>query len=377
MFDGKHFCFDVIVGTEVDQQMSSVYAMRFKSMVRTGLSAKAGINCKSEHHCRYRLLDKIGEGTYGTVFRAVDAYSGRVVAVKKMRKKVITESVIRNEIDLLSKIRHKNVVQITDEYETDDSSQRTGVTGAQPLSHHYLVLEFCDFDLHQILYEMQIEFSFSQIKNILQQILEGIAHIHECKVIHRDVKPENILVNRAGRVQIADFGFAQSLNHYSSSGFSSKVVTLAYRAPELLVGYRFYGTAIDMWSVGCIMYELWSRSGPVMVAADEYHQLIQISRLCGPINSNSLLGVNNMCFMSDLYLPQFYCRKTKQLFAIKCTEETNACDLFDRLLCLNINDRITAKSALSHSLFAEEPKPSDISEKLLDFEVRNAMAAES
>ena len=325
---------------------------------------------KTERHCKYHLLDKIGEGTYGTVFRALDTITGRLVAVKRMRRRAITDALVRNEIDLLTKIRHKNIVQLRDQYEEEltlSGNDCQHKTATHPLSHHFLVFELSEFDLHTILYEMRIEFSLAQIKNILHQILEGVAHIHECQVLHRDIKPENILLNRSGRVLIADFGFAQSVRRYSSSGFSSKVVTLAYRAPELLVGYRFYGPAIDMWSVGCLMFELFSRLGPMMSGVDEYQQLIQISRLCGPINSHSLLGVSNMCFMSDLYLPQFYRRKTRQLFAIKCCEETDACDLFDRMLCLNVDHRITATSALTHSMFATDPKPCDITEKLQNF----------
>ena len=359
--------------------MSSVYALRLKSMANKCLTAKSftanfapkrpksGPDLAFGQSCDYELIGKIGEGSYGTVYKAVDMSSGRVVAIKRIINRMTNDSMIRNEVDLLSRIRHKNIIELIDKFDSEDviavRDRNQSISASNQTLSQYLVFEFCDFDLRQILYEFRIEFTFGEIKNILQQILEGIDYIHDKQVIHRDIKPENILINQCGRVRIADFGFAQSFHKYSPNGFPSKVVTLAYRAPELLVDYPFYGTAIDMWSVGCLMAELWSREGPLMAGADEYQQIILISRLCGPINSRSVLGVNDIYFTTDLYLPQHYRRKVKQKFVLKCCEDTNAVDLFDRLLCLNIFKRISAKNALNHSFFSTDPQICDISTK--------------
>ncbi|XP_054165274.1 cyclin-dependent kinase 5 homolog, partial [Oppia nitens] len=414
--------------------MSSIYALRLKSMttclstLRTDCSncrlspptptlpplpphpstCSSTICCSSHNRCHqtlcqnYEILSKIGEGTYGQVFKANCTTTGRLVAIKKIINRYKTDDHIHNEINLLNKIKHKNVIELIDKFDSsqdyrcssssssssdgygkrfgdkmdeindnnnnnDDNENQRPSSGRQQI-HKYLVFEFCDFDLRAILYELRQRLSFAEIKNILRQILEGIAYIHDRQVIHRDIKPENILVDITGRVRIADFGFAKALQTISWNGFSSKVVTLAYRAPELLVNYRFYGTAIDMWSVGCLMAELWSPGdGPLFMATDEYDQLMQISRLCGPINSVSLLGVQNMYFMSNLYLPQMFRRNVRKTFAIRCTPETNSVDLFDKLLCLNIKNRVSATDALKHPLFNTEPQDCDISQTLKTF----------
>ncbi|CAG2115179.1 unnamed protein product [Medioppia subpectinata] len=325
----------------------------------------------------YELLTLIGEGTYGQVFKAQDVSTGRLVAIKKIINRLTSDEHIRNEINLLDQIRHRNIVQLIDRYDSREdevyepyvsnsksSNTTTTTTPCHQTIAQYLVFEFCDFDLHQLLYDMRLQLSLAHIKNILRQILKGMAYMHDRQVLHRDVKPENILVNARGKVRIADFGFAQCLSGVSWSGFSAKVVTLAYRAPELLVGYRFYGTPIDMWSVGCLMAEFWTRAGPLMDGDDERQQLIKISRLCGPINSVSLLGVRDMYFMSDLYLPQMCRRRVRQMFAVQCVDDSNAVDLFDRLLSVNVDRRITAAQALQHPLFAAEPKACDICHSL-------------
>jgi len=304
-------------------------------------------------------MTKIGEGTFGQVFQAEHINTCKVVAIKKIMSSCKSDVYVQNEIKLLQMMKHKNIIELIEIFHSKDFS----IDNNSNDSIQYLVFEFCDFDLCELLYNTSVKFSFGEIKNILYQVLEGLSYVHHRAVLHRDLKPANILINKSGLVRIADFGLAKSLYPCSPNGFSSKVVTLAYRPPELLLGCRYYGTAVDMWSIGCIMAEMWTRS-PILPGIDECHQLLLINKLCGPINSTTLLGIDNFYYLSDLYLPQLHPRRVKEMFISECIDDQNAADLFDGLLCINPAKRISARRALDHNFFLSDPKPCDISNTL-------------
>jgi cyclin-dependent kinase 9 len=345
--------------------MSSVYALRFHIVGNTCLqqnyinSGKTENTMQSNGKCeenrfKYKIMTKIGEGTFGQVFQAEHINTCKVVAIKKIMNNCRSDDYIENEIKLLQMMKHKNIIKLIEIFSINNSSKDL---------IQYLVFEFCDYDLCELLYNTKIQFSFGEIKNILYQVFEGLSYIHQSAVLHRDLKPANILISKTGLVRIADFGLAKSLCSYPPNGFSSKVVTLAYRPPELLLGHRFYGTSVDMWSVGCIMAEFWTKT-PIFPGIDDHQQLLLISQLCGPINSTTLLGLDKFYYLSDLYLPQLYPRRVKQMFINELIDDSNAADLFDRLLCINPTKRISARSALEHSFFISDPKPCDISKTL-------------
>ena len=152
-------------------------------------------------------------------------------------------------------------------------------------THIYLVFEFCEHDLAGLLSNPAVKFALSEIKTVMQQLLNGVFFLHKHRILHRDIKAANILITKHGSLKLADFGLARafSVNNKEKNRYTSRVVTLWYRPPELLLGERNYGPPIDMWGVGCIMAEMWTRA-PILQGRAEIHQLQLINCLCGTID---------------------------------------------------------------------------------------------
>jgi cyclin-dependent kinase 12/13 len=205
---------------------------------------------RSVHAYRRSRLQLIGEGTYGSVFLASDD-SGDLVALKKIRKEKkegFPITAIR-EIKILKRVNHKNLVCLRDvvsshQYINLHSSNAAAESKQQFREGDvFMVFEFCDHDLTGLL-ESKVPITDSQIKYYLHCMLEGLAYLHAQKIMHRDIKGANILISNNGDVKIADFGLARM---QAKGGYTNRVVTLWYRAPELLLGVSDYDTKIDIW----------------------------------------------------------------------------------------------------------------------------------
>lgn len=136
----------------------------------------------------------------------------------------------------------------------------------------YLVFEYLDHDLAGLLDTERARISRMHVKCYMKQLLEGVAYMHKNKILHRDIKASNLLLDNQGHLKIGDWGLARSWNE-NKIGYTNKVITLWYRPPELLLGEVNYGPAIDMWSVGCIFAELLFGS-PILPGRDEMHQVL-------------------------------------------------------------------------------------------------------
>ncbi|CAF3102229.1 unnamed protein product [Rotaria sp. Silwood2] len=210
-------------------------------------------------------------------------------------------------------------------------------------SKFYFIFEFCDHDLAGILRNPNVKFSLGHIKSIMQQLLDGLYFIHKNHIIHRDIKSANILITRNGVLKLADFGLAKVItppkpNHQNR--YTCRVVTLWYRPPELLLGERDYGPAIDMWGT------------------TEQHQLELISHLCGSIEPSVWPGVNKLPLYTKLKLPQNERRKVHDRMK-PYIQEPLALDLIDKLLTLDPKQRIDADNAVSSDFFYSEPPLAD------------------
>nr|KAG5693422.1 hypothetical protein BaRGS_009895 [Batillaria attramentaria] len=186
---------------------------------------------------------------------------------------------------------------------------------------------------------VNVKFTLGEIKKVMQQLLNGLYFIHSNKILHRDMKAANILITKTGVLKLADFGLARAFS-VSSKGlrYTNRVVTLWYRPPELLLGERNYGPAIDQWGAGCIMAEMWTRS-PIMQGNTEQHQLQLISQLCGSITPEVWPGVEKLELYDKLELPKGQKRKVKERLK-HYMKDQYALDLLDRLLCLDPVKRI-------------------------------------
>lgn len=194
---------------------------------------------------RYQKLEKIGEGTYGVVYKAKDRITNDIVALKKIRLEAEDEgipSTAIREISLLKELQHPNIVRLYDVVHTERKLT--------------LVFEYLDQDLKKYLDVCESGLEISILKSFLYQLLNGVAYCHDHRVLHRDLKPQNLLINREGELKLADFGLARAFGIPVRS-YTHEVVTLWYRAPDVLMGSRKYSTPVDIWSIGCIFAGQW------------------------------------------------------------------------------------------------------------------------
>ncbi|KAJ7956430.1 Protein kinase superfamily protein [Quillaja saponaria] len=293
----------------------------------------------------FEKLEKIGQGTYSSVFRAREIETGRIVALKKVRFDNFEPESVRfmaREIMILRRLDHPNVIKLE------------GLITSRLSCSIYLVFEYMEHDITGLLSCPDIKFSESQIKCHMKQLLLGIEHCHMRGVMHRDIKGSNLLVNNEGILKVADFGLA----NFSSSGqrhpLTSRVVTLWYRPPELLLGSTDYEASIDIWSVGCVFAELLVRK-PILQGRTEVEQLHKIFKLCGSPPDE---------YWKKSRLPHATLFKPQQPYD-SCLRETfknlpsASVNLLESLLSVEPYKRGTATSALSSEYFKTKPYACD------------------
>uniref|UniRef100_A0A914W345 cyclin-dependent kinase n=1 Tax=Plectus sambesii TaxID=2011161 RepID=A0A914W345_9BILA len=287
----------------------------------------------------YENLSKIGEGTYGVVYKAVESRSGKLVALKKIRLDSDPEGVpstcIR-EIALLRELDHPHIVKLLDV-----------VHSARNL---YLVFEFCNQDLKAYLDRLGSRaLPAVHVQSFTWQLLQGLAYCHTHRVLHRDLKPQNLLLDGDGVIKLADFGLARSFG-VPSRCYTHEVVTLWYRAPEVLLGARYYSTGVDIWSLGCIFAEMATKK-PLFPGDSEIDQLFKVFKILGTPNESVWPGVTA--------LPDFKC-SFPQWSATSLDQSVpgmadDALDLLSQMLVYDSTCRIAAKTAVSHRYFRNLP----------------------
>ncbi|KAK7343757.1 hypothetical protein VNO77_12771 [Canavalia gladiata] len=219
----------------------------------------------------YKMIDKVGQGTYSNVYKALDRDTGEIVALKKVRFNTSEPESIKfmaREIMILQRLDHPNVVKLK------------GLATSRMQYSIYLVFDFMQTDLARIIARPDERLTEPQVKCYMHQLLSGLQHCHDRGILHRDIKGSNLLIDKNGMLKIADFGLANFYGPSYRQPLTSRVVTLWYRAPELLLGATDYGVGIDLWSAGCLLAEMF-KGIPVMPGRTEVEQLHKIFRLCG------------------------------------------------------------------------------------------------
>ncbi|XP_076167224.1 cyclin-dependent kinase 5 [Ptiloglossa arizonensis] len=284
---------------------------------------------------KYEKLEKIGEGTYGTVFKAKNRETHEIVALKRVRldedDEGLPSSALR-EICLLKELKHKNVVRLYDVLHSDKKLT--------------LVFEHCDQDLKKYFDSLNGEIDLDVVKSFLYQLLRGLAFCHSRNVLHRDLKPQNLLINKNGELKLADFGLARAFG-IPVKCYSAEVVTLWYRPPDVLFGAKLYTTSIDMWSAGCIFAELANAGRPLFPGSDVDDQLKRIFKMLGTPTEATWPDFTTL--PDHKSFPQFY--PGQGLAQVTPKLNSRGRDLLQRLLVSNPALRLSAEEAMVHPYF--------------------------
>ncbi|XP_011092618.1 cyclin-dependent kinase F-4-like isoform X1 [Sesamum indicum] len=281
---------------------------------------------------RYKVIKEVGNGTFGSVWRALSKQSGEVVAIKKMKKKYYSweECINLREVKSLRKMNHPNIVKLKEVIRENDVL--------------YFVFEYMECNLYQLMKDRAKLFSEAEIRNWCFQVFQGLAYIHQRGYFHRDLKPENLLVSK-DIIKIADFGLAREIN--SQPPFTEYVSTRWYRAPEVLLQSPTYGPPVDMWAMGAIMAELFTLR-PLFPGSSEADEIYKICCVIGsPTKSEWSEGLK-LASTINYHFPQV---AGVHLSVLVPGVSEDAINLIASLCSWNPCKRPTALEVLQHPFF--------------------------
>jgi mitogen-activated protein kinase 1/3 len=288
--------------------------------------------CVDEH---YDLLKIVGYGAYGTVCSAKDQRTGKTVAIKRLVgifDDLIDGRRILREVKVLTALRHPNILRLRDILKPEEPATMSDV---------YLVTDLMEADLQFIIRSKQ-RLLDAHVKYFVAQLIRALEYTHAAGVMHRDVKPSNMLVNSTCELVLCDYGLARAADENSLTGY---VVTRWYRAPELLVLGHVYSYPVDMWSCGCVLAELLLRR-PLFQGSNYLDQLTKVFAVIGtPQPTDDISHVSDEARRYIAGLPRREKRPLGEVFPVAPAE---GIDLVDKLLRFVPKDRYTAKQALAH-----------------------------
>lgn len=286
---------------------------------------------------KYTKDAKVGEGAYAVVYKGREIATGRQVAIKKIKvgqfKDGLDMSAVR-EVKYLQELHHPNVIELLDVF-----SSKTNLN---------LVLEFLDGDLEMMINDKTQKFQAADMKSWMVMTLRGLEFCHRNHILHRDLKPNNLLLASDGQLKLADFGLARD---FADPGLkmTCQVITRWYRPPELLFGCRYYSGGGDMWSVGCIFAELMLRT-PYLPGESDVDQIKTIFRALGTPTEEEWPGYTSLPdYVSVGHFPK---TPLRDLFTAASSEAIN---LLAKFLAYDPMRRISAREALNHAYFFQAP----------------------
>lgn len=291
----------------------------------------------------YIKLEQLGEGSYATVYKGFSNLQNQVVALKEIilqEEEGAPFTAIR-EASLLKELKHANIVTLHDIVHT-----------RQTLT---FVFEYVHTDLSQYLERHSGGLDPRNVRLFLFQLLRGLSYCHKRRVLHRDVKPQNLLISEIGELKLADFGLARAKS-VPSHTYSHEVVTLWYRPPDVLLGSTDYSTSLDMWGVGCIFVEMITGMALFPGVRDTYDQLDKIFKILGTPTEEDWPGVSQLPGYYKVQKLGHY--KTRKLgFCCSALLDTiHSEQMASGLLQLNPQDRLGAEEAMSHAYFDGLPR---------------------
>ncbi|MBN3315311.1 CDK14 kinase, partial [Atractosteus spatula] len=296
----------------------------------------------------YEKLEKLGEGSYATVYKGKSKVNGKLVALKviRLQEEEGTPFTAIREASLLKGLKHTNIVLLHDIIHTKETLT--------------LVFEYVHTDLCQYMDKHPGGLHPDNVKLFLFQLLRGLSYTHQRYILHRDLKPQNLLISDAGELKLADFGLARAKS-VPSHTYSNEVVTLWYRPPDVLLGSTDYSTCLDMWGVGCIFVEMIQGVAAFPGMKDIQDQLERIFLVLGTPTEDTWPGVHS--------LPHFkpgkvsHCTAPLEQMGLRAllrvpTElgyVNHAEELASRFLQCFPKNRLSAQAALNHEYFSDLP----------------------
>lgn len=285
----------------------------------------------------FQKLEKIGEGTYGIVYKARERRTGRYVALKKIRPESENEGIpattIR-EILLLKNLKHSTVIDLIEVIHNEDKM--------------YLVFEFIETDLKRLIDDYgkkAMRLNQDAAKKMSYQLCTAVAFCHSKNIFHRDLKPQNILVDVDFNIKLADFGLGRAASIPLRS-YTSQIITLWYRPPELLLGSEYYDASVDVWSLACILVEIHTLI-PLFMGDSEVDQLYKIFTVLGTPTNEQWKGVESLPNYNK-ESPKFKRKGFRSIIEDRALES-----LVEQMLVYNPLRRISAQEALEDEYFSE------------------------
>jgi len=281
---------------------------------------------------RYKVMKQLGDGTYGSVWKAVNNDTNEIVAIKRMKRKFYSwdECMNLREVKSLRKLNHPNIVKLKEVIRENDEL--------------YFVFEYMEYNLYQLMKEKEKLFSEPKIRNWCFQMLQALAYMHRHGYFHRDLKPENLLVTK-DVIKVADFGLAREV--CSRPPYTDYVSTRWYRAPEVLLQSSCYSAAIDMWAMGAIMAELFTLR-PLFPGASETDEIYKICSVIGTPNHQTWADGMKLAASMNFRFPQF---SSTHLSVLIPSASAEAIDLMSAMCAWDPSKRPTASQALQHPFF--------------------------
>eukprot|EP00899_Mesostigma_viride_P025778 jgi/Mesvir1/6385/Mv12270-RA.1 len=282
---------------------------------------------------RYKVARQLGDGTYGSVWRATNRQTNEVVAIKKMKKKFYSweECMSLREVKSLRKMNHPNIVKLKEVIRENDEL--------------FFVFEFMENNLYHYIKDRDSTFGEAKIRNWMYQLMQALVYMHKHGYFHRDLKPENLLVNRDLTVKLADFGLAREIR--SRPPYTDYVSTRWYRAPEVLLRSPYYSAPIDIWAVGAIIAELYTLR-PLFPGASEADEIYKICSVVGNPTEASWPEGLKLASAINFRFPQF---EPTSLASLIPTASPEAISLMEAMMAWDPAKRPTAVQALQHPYF--------------------------
>ncbi len=280
---------------------------------------------------KYKIIETIGDGTYGIVYKGINTKTNEYVAIKKMKKKYTDwdECLSLKEVQALLTLKHSNIVTLNEL-----------ILQKNELN---MIFEFIGQNLFEYAKNMN-EIPEYKIRNISFQILQGLAYMHKNNFFHRDMKPENILIS-GDQVKLADFGLARDIN--SEPPFTDYVATRWYRSPEVILNSKVYSSPIDIFALGAIIAELYT-GVPLFPGKEASDQMNKICEVLGTPNQSDWNEGYDLANQIHFKFPQFRGKKLKNVIN---RASDNAINLLEMMLCFNPSKRPSAVKCLQHPFF--------------------------